>query len=153
MPGVSTRLTTPRLVNTLAVFGIAPFLIALSLPESWSLTVFKLYSTAILCFLSGSWWSTALVSTRHDAPNRWFVMLLSNLAVLLAVLLAWLDHSLTIPGLATLYVLLLLGEQRLSVFSRQPNYYQQMRQWVTGIVVLLHLFAWWTLNEAGTSWH
>tara|TARA_E500000331_G_scaffold132460_1_gene129562 strand:- start:1755 stop:2195 length:441 start_codon:yes stop_codon:yes gene_type:complete len=146
-------LTTPRLVNTLAVFGIAPFLIALSLPESWSLTVFKLYSTAILCFLSGSWWSTALVSTRHDAPNRWFVMLLSNLAVLLAVLLAWLDHSLTIPGLATLYVLLLLGEQRLSVFSRQPNYYQQMRQWVTGIVVLLHLFAWWTLNEAGTSWH
>jgi len=153
VPGVSTRLTTPRLVNTLAVFGIAPFLIALSLPESWSLTVFKLYSTAILCFLSGSWWSTALVSTRHDAPNRWFVMLLSNLAVLLAVLLAWLDHSLTIPGLATLYVLLLLGEQRLSVFSRQPNYYQQMRQWVTGIVVLLHLFAWWTLNEAGTSWH
>ena len=80
-------------------------------------------------------------------------MLLSNLAVLLAVFLAWLDHPFTVPGLAMLYVLLLLGEQRLSVFSRQPNYYQQMRQWVTGIVVLLHLFAWWTLKEAGTSWH
>ena len=153
MPGVSTRLTTPRLVNTLGVLGIAPFLIALSLPESWSLTVFKLYSTAILCFLSGSWWSIALVSPRHDAPNRWFVILLSNLAVLLAVLLAWLDHPFTIPGLATLYVLVLLGEQCLSVFSRQPNYYQQMRLWVTIIVVLLHLYAWWTLNEAGTSWH
>ena len=53
-------------------------------------------------------------------------MLLSNLAVLLAVLLAWLDHPFTIPGLATLYVLVLLGEQRLSEISRQPNYYQQM---------------------------
>ena len=76
-------------------------------------------------------------------------MLLSNLAVLLAVLLAWLDHPFTIPGLATLYVLVLLGEQRLSIFSRQPNYYQQMRLWVTIIVVLLHLYAWWTLS----SWH
>ncbi len=80
-------------------------------------------------------------------------MLLSNLTVLLAVLLAWRDSPLTIPGLATLYVLVLLGEQRLSVFSRQPNYYQQMRLWVTIIVVLLHLYAWWTLKEAGSSWH
>ncbi|MEM7366556.1 MAG: DUF3429 family protein, partial [Pseudomonadota bacterium] len=143
---MSTRLTTPRLVTTLAVFGIAPFLIALSLPESWSLSAFTLYSAAILCFLSGSWWSTALISRGHDTPNRWFIMLLSNLVVLLAVLLAWLDHTFTIPGLATLYVLVLLGEQRLSVFSPQPNYYQQMRQWVTVIVVVLHLFAWWTLQ-------
>ena len=54
-----------KLVTLLGSLGIIPFLIALVIvivrPEL-GVRAFSLYSLAIVCFLAGSWWSSALMS-------------------------------------------------------------------------------------------
>ena len=146
VPDVSGRLNQQRVVTGLGVLGITPFLLALVWPDpEISLRAFSLYSLAIFCFLCGNWWSTVLLVPGLIAAQRIMVLLLSNLLLLIALVLVYLEMSLGLPGLALLYGGLLVGERWLPPFARQPAYYRRMRQGVTVVVMLLHLACWWRL--------
>jgi len=134
--------TMPVLVVTLGFLGILPFLLALVWP---SLLVFKIYSLAILAFLAGNWWSTALLVRSQSLVQLTFVILFSNLVVLIAVAAVFVEHSVGLFVLALLYFLLLVGERQLPVFVKQPKYYAAMRLGVSTVVVFLHLLAAWLL--------
>lgn len=146
VPEVSGRLNQQRVVTGLGVLGITPFLLALFWPDpEISLRAFSLYSLAIFCFLCGNWWSTVLLVPGLIAAQRIMVLLLSNLLLLIALVLVYLEMSLGLPGLALLYGGLMAGEHWLPPFARQPVYYRRMRQGVTVVVMLLHLACWWRL--------
>ena len=134
--------TMPLLVVTLGFLGTLPFLLALVWP---SLLVFKIYSLAILAFLAGNWWSTALLVRSQSLVQLSLIILFSNLVVLIAVAVVLVEHSVGLFVLALLYLLLLIGERQLSVFVKQPKYYAAMRLGVSTVVVLLHLLAAWLL--------
>ena len=146
MPGVPGGLNQQRVVTGLGVLGITPFLLALVWPDpEIGLRAFSLYSLAIFCFLCGNWWSTGLLVPGLIAAERIMVLLLSNMLLLIALVLVYLEVSLGLLGLALLYGGLMAGERRLPPFARQPVYYRRMRQGVTVVVMLLHLAGWWRL--------
>lgn len=130
----------PKLVVVLGFLGILPFLVAIVWP---SLLAFKIYSLAILAFLSGNWWSTALLVRSQSEVQLTLTILFSNLVVLAAVAVVFVEHSVGLFVLALLYLLMLIGERQLSIFEKQPKYYAAMRFGVTTVVVLLHLLAAW----------
>jgi len=131
-----------RLVATLGLLGILPFLLALLWP---SLLVFKIYSLAILSFLAGNWWSTALLIRWQTMVQITLVIVFSNLVVLIAVAAVFVEHSVPVFVPAFLYLALLIGERRLPVFAKQPKDYASMRLGVYAVVVLLHLQTAWLL--------
>jgi len=141
---MSGRLNHHRVVAGLGVLGITPFLLAWVWPDpEISLRAFSLYSLAIFCFLCGNWWSTGLLVPGLIAAQRIMVLLLSNMLLLIALVLVYLEMSLGLIGLALLYGGLIAGESWLPPFARQPLYYRRMRQGVTVVVILLHLACWW----------
>jgi hypothetical protein len=124
----------------LGLLGILPFLFALFWP---SLLVFKIYSLAILAFLAGNWWSTALLGRSQTIKQIVPVILLSNVVVLVACVAVLLEHTLALVVLAVLYLVLLIGEGLLPSFEKQPEYYRTMRLVVSTLVGLLHILAVW----------
>jgi len=139
-----------KLVTLLGTLGVIPFLIALvmvMLKPDIGLRMFSLYSLAILSFLAGSWWSSALMARGPTESQRMAVLLISNVCVLLGLVLIIGFPRWGILGLAATYTGLLVGEQKLKVFAHQPGYYRTMRTRVSVVVVLLHLFC-WTLTSA-----
>ncbi len=146
MPDGARSLIQARVVSGLVVRVLAPCRLALVWPDpEISLRAFSLYSLAIFCFLCGNWWSTVLLVPGLIAAQRIMVLLLSNLLLLIALVLVYLEMSLGLPGLAQLYGGLMAGEHWLPPFARQPVYYRRMRQGVTVVVMLLHLACWWRL--------
>lgn len=142
-PLLPLRERTPRqLIVLLGVAGVLPMVACLVMAEAeHSLLIFKTYSVSIIAFLSGIWWSTALMTRDLSARMRVEVLLMSNAIVLVAVgaVIFLDDHSLLVLGL--LYVFLLLGEGSHIAFRKQPHYYSRMRQGVTLLVLALHLAA------------
>ncbi len=138
-------MTRQKIVTLLGSLGIIPFLIALVIgvvmPEA-GLSAFSLYSLAILCFLAGSWWSTALMARDTGESQRLVILLISNAVVLAAVVLVLSEWSGGVLGLAVLYAGLMVGERKLEVFAEQPEYYRTMRSLVSVVVLLLHLSCW-----------
>lgn len=133
------------LVTILGSLGIIPFLIALIVmiwKPNIGLRMFSLYSLAILSFLAGSWWSSALMARGPTESQRMAVLLISNVCVLLGLVLIIGFPRWGILGLAAAYTGLLVGEQKLKVFAHQPEYYRTMRFRVSVAVVLLHLCCW-----------
>ena len=137
-------LNRERIVTWLGVVGIAPFLLAWAWPEpDISFRAFSLYSFAIFCFLCGNWWSVSLLASAISAPQRVLVLLLSNVLLLLALVLVFLEIPVSLLGMALLFAGLVAGESLLPVFARQPVYYRRMRRGVSAAVVLLHVIYWY----------
>ena len=134
-----------KLVTILGSLGVIPFLVALVFaivrPEA-GFKAFMLYSMAILCFLAGSWWSSALVTRDADEKARMSTVVLSNVIVLLALAFVYLGNAPGLLGLGALYLALMIGERKLEVFASQPEYYRIMRSMVSVVVVLLHVSCW-----------
>jgi hypothetical protein len=135
-----------RLIVILGYAGILPMLGCLLMIESsWSLALLKSYSLAIIAFLAGNWWSTALMRRGTSARELKLILLLSNAVVITAVVAVSFLGTLSLLTLALLFVCLLMGERLLNVFRQQPAYYRSMRTGVTMLVVALHLSAFWRL--------
>jgi hypothetical protein len=113
----------------------------LLIESSWALPLLKTYSLAIIVFLAGNWWSTALMQRKISARQRQSILLMSNAIVITAVVAVTFMETLTLLVLALLFGMLLVGERLLAIFHPQPNYYRSMRTGVTVLVVALHLIA------------
>lgn len=141
-PSVADELANQRLVLALGWAGVLPMLgcvIMIEMPLG--ATLLKTYSLAIIAFLSGSWWSTALM--KRDL-SRWHLsqtLLASNAIVIVgvSVVIFMDDRSLLVLGV--LFGGLLWGERYYSVFSKQPKYYRRMRTGVTCAVIVFHFIA------------
>ena len=107
----------------------------------WSLALLKAYSVAILAFLAGNWWSTTLLQRAISTGELRWVLVLSNLVVIAAVLTLIFTTTLTLVILVFLFLLLLAGERWLPGLGQQPVYYRRMRTNVTGWVVVLLISA------------
>jgi len=144
---MSAGLSRQQIVTWLGVLGIVPFLLALAWPDpDISFRAFSLYSLAIFCFLCGNWWSVSLLSSAITAPQRVLVLLLSNVLLLVALVLVFLEMPASLIGMAVLYAGLVAGESQLAVFARQPAYYCRMRRGVSAAVVLLHIAGWYLVT-------
>ena len=134
-----------KLVTRLGWLGIIPFVMAIGMvivrPEL-GLRAFSIYSLAILSFLAGSWWSSALIVLEAEESQRMAILLVSNVVVLVGLALVLSERLGGLLGLAVLYAGLIIGEQKLKVFAQQPKYYRTMRSTVSVMVVLLHLSCW-----------
>lgn len=138
------NLLDQRLITALGYAGILPMLGCMLMYEStWALPLLKSYSLAIIAFLAGSWWSTALMRRQTSAREMRQILILSNTIVIAAVVAVSFTDTLALLVLASLFGCLLLGERLLRVFSQQPDYYRNMRTGVTALVVSLHLFTFW----------
>lgn len=131
-----------RLITALGYAGTLPMLGCLLLIESsWALPLLTTYSLAIIAFLAGNWWSTALMQRNISARQRQNILLISNVIVITAVISVAFMGKFALLMLAFLFGLLLLGERILASFRQQPNYYRSMRSGVTTFVIALQLSA------------
>lgn len=132
-----------QLVTMLTWLGILPFIVLVPFLESpVAATLFRGYSLAILCFLCGTWWSTALITGGLVPLERMVVLLACNLLVIFAVCLLLLPLSWALLPQAGLFLLQGFGESRLRAFSKYPLYYRRNRITVSSAVSALHLVAW-----------
>lgn len=117
--------------------GILPFLALLLLfavsQQLWAIQLFVFYSLAIINFVAGTVWqpNKAISKLQHIA-------LLPSLIIPISLLLS---TSLTLALLIVGYVALLRFQMLDEHWEPLPKSYQNMRLWVTGIVVSLHLLA------------
>ena len=131
-----------RLITLLGYAGVLPMAICIIFLETtWGLPLLKAYSLAIIAFLAGNWWTTALLQRTVSARQLRQVLLMSNTIVIAAVLTVTLLDSLALLVIASLFAFLLVGEHYLVVFSLQPNYYRAMRRGVSALVIALHFTA------------
>lgn len=141
-PTAEKSLFERRLITTLGYAGTLPMLGCLLLIESsWALPLLTTYSLAIIAFLAGNWWSTALMQRKISARQRQSILLMSNAIVIAAVVGVAFMGAMALLVLALLFGLLLLGEHSLATFQPQPNYYRHMRIGVTTLVIALLLSA------------
>lgn len=142
LPAIEKSPFDRRLITALGYAGTLPMLGCLLLIESsWALPLLKTYSLAIIVFLAGNWWSTALMQRKISARQRQSILLMSNAIVITAVVAVTFMETLTLLVLALLFGMLLVGERLLAIFHPRPNYYRSMRTGVTVLVVALHLIA------------
>jgi hypothetical protein len=131
-----------RLITVLSYGGTLPMMGCLLLIDSsWAQPLLKTYSLAIIAFLAGNWWSTALMQSKISAQQRQGILLISNAIVITAVITVTFMGKLALLVLALLFGLLLFGERILASFRPQPDYYRSMRTGVTALVIALHLSA------------
>lgn len=142
MLSASRSLFDQRLITLLGYAGTIPMVICITFLETrWGLPLLKAYSLAIIAFLAGSWWTTALLQRSVSARQLRQILLLSNLIVIVAVLTVTFLDALALLIIASLFAFLLIGERSLAVFSLQPSYYRAMRGGVSALVIGLHLTA------------
>jgi hypothetical protein len=131
-----------RFITALGYAGTLPMLACvLAIESNWSVPLLEAYSLAIIAFLAGSWWSTALMRRGSDKGELLQILMLSNGIVLVAVVAATFLGNAALLILAGLFGCLLLGERTLSVFQKQPLYYRRMRTGATVCVIILHFAA------------
>lgn len=142
LPTIEKSPFEQRLITALGYAGTLPMLACLLLIESsWALPLLTTYSLAIIAFLAGNWWATALMQRNVSACQRQSILLVSNAIVITAVISVAFMGTMALVMLALLFGLLLVGEHSLATFRPQPNYYRNMRAGVTTLVIVLHLSA------------
>lgn len=119
---------TPFIASTLGVWLLQDF------PRALSQQGFIVYSLAILCFLAGSLWGTAMHRT---GPDRLLRLLVSNGIVIFAVLSVLTAQAVIAAGLLALAYLATLWYERGSATLR--GWYPRMRVQLTLLVVALHI--------------
>lgn len=123
----------------LGFLGIAPFIICLYLyvNETWLEQAkfgFVAYSAIILSFLSGSLWRVEFdIKARHQV--------ISNVFSLLAFASLFIDKSLALLTLSSLYMLLFIYEVKGFTQRKTSTDYKAMRFRLTLLVVSLHIVA------------
>ena len=125
----------------LGYLGLLPFIVSLYISTEIvflgipTKQVFIAYSAVILSFIAGSIW-------RKDSQNFFDKQnVISNLFSLLAFASLLLDQKLALIILAVGFMLLFLYEKSLSKQNKLLTDYMNMRFWLTSIVVLLHITA------------
>ena len=131
------------LVTALAYAGLLPMIICIFwLEQLWSLPLLKAYSLAIVAFLAGAWWAFALMNQQKITPvSVRQILLISNAVLLTGVVSFAIADQEALLVFSVLFGCLLLGERKLAVFRRQPNYYRKLRLVVTLVSISLQLTA------------
>lgn len=136
-----------ELAQKLGYAGLIPFVLMAAavwfLPESNALTIsqyFIAYSAIILSFLSCLLWSAALFTqtdaTTNQQKKQWLVISISF------SLIAWL--SLLLPQGLGIWVLMtgfyaLLRYEKRSLHTIYPDWFYELRHWLSNIVLCCHL--------------
>jgi len=127
----------PQTAVALGYAGVLPFLLAtlLVLVPGGHIepvrTGLLLYSLAIVSFLSGTWWSIALVRAQP------VILVISNALVIVAWVAAWLlDNAIALWLMAGLLIAAVTVERGYSMFLPQPAYYRRLRLKLTAIAAL-----------------
>ncbi|MDA0978723.1 MAG: DUF3429 domain-containing protein [Proteobacteria bacterium] len=142
MPAIPRQIFDERLITGLGYAGLLPMLLCVMFINApWSLPVLEGYSLAIIAFLAGAWWATALMHRDCTAADVRAVLILSNATVIAAVAAVALMDSGSLLVLAVLFACLLKGENQMAVFRQQPDYYRGMRTGVSAVAIALHLVA------------
>jgi hypothetical protein len=100
---------------------------------------FVVYSISILCFVAGSLWKPEEQSNK----TAWLVVL-PTLALPLSVLVS---DVITLVWLAANFVFVLMLQKRGQDWSTQTKDYQVMRERVTSVVFVCHLFLMAQINH------
>lgn len=125
----------------LGYLGLLPFIASLYLSTETVIfgistkQAFIAYSAVILSFIAGTIWRRES-KNYHDKQN-----IISNLFSLLAFVALLLDHKIALIILAVSFIILFLYEKHLVQQNKILNDYMSMRFWLTVIVVLLHITA------------
>ncbi|MDP4650376.1 MAG: DUF3429 domain-containing protein [Haliea sp.] len=127
--------------TSLGYAGLAPFAASAvgvwllqDYPRALSQQGFIVYSLAILCFLAGSLWATAM---QRSGPDRLLRLLVSNGIVIFAVLSVLTAQAVIAAVLLALAYLAMLWYERGS--TAQRGWYSRMRVQLTVLVVALHI--------------
>jgi hypothetical protein len=125
----------------LGYLGLLPFIISLYLSAEMiflgisTKQIFIAYSAVILSFIAGTLWRRDS-QIYLDKQN-----IISNLFSLLAFASLLLDHKIALIILAVTFMLLFFYEKSLGKKNKLLSDYMNMRFWLTLIVVLLHITA------------
>lgn len=142
LPEVVTTQPVRRLVVILTCLGLVPFAaLALFAAEPLVLQLFKGYSLAIIAFLCGSWWSTALITPGVTSSHRVQILLVSNGLTLIAVGFAVVNQPVTLLLMAALFAIQAFVERSHLAFAKQPHYYRRLRLGVSLVALGLHAVA------------
>ncbi|MFQ3251006.1 MAG: hypothetical protein ACI9O6_002846 [Glaciecola sp.] len=147
---------TERANNTAIIYGIAgliPFvactILVYFLPEPTALLIAKVfvcYSTVILSFLSGILWGTALQKdTMTNAKKPLFAVSIGmSLLAWVTLVIVMLSSQMSSFFLTAAIAINALAFYTLRVFERRlcdihyPEWFTQLRNWLTPIVVISH---------------
>lgn len=127
--------------KALGYLGLIPFIVCLYLSseaEFWGISTkqaFVAYSAVILSFIAGTIWRRD-VSTHHD--KRYII---SNIFSLIAFASLLVAQEVALIILALSFMLLFVYENSIGKQHKLPTDYMNMRFWLTQIVVLLHITA------------
>ena len=131
-----------HLAPFLGYAGIIPMLGSLLFLETnWASDSLKFYSLAIIAFICGGWWATALTS--HDFSAKRFRQTLagSNAIVLVAAFSSALLEHFSFAVTAALFGCVLYAEYLLGIVQDQSNDYRLMRIRVTAGAISVHTIA------------
>ena len=148
MPSVSVNVTESPDLRRIAVFlgytGIIPMFVSLLFLDSkWASDLLKFYSLAIIAFLCGGWWATALISLDFSAKCFRQKLVGSNAIVIVAAFSSALLGHFSFAVIAIAFGCLLYGEYLLGLAQDQSKGYRDMRVRVTAAVIAIHLIAFW----------
>jgi hypothetical protein len=119
----------------LGYLGLLPFLALVGANFLYEIAIFSqaflFYSISIMSFVAGSLWRT----TNSDKTN-WLIVL----PTIPTLLLALLDIKLALLYLGICYVFILLLQKRSAEWQSLSFDYQRMRERVSSVVLVCHLF-------------
>lgn len=127
--------------KVLGYLGLLPFIICLYLSSEtvfWGISTkqaFIAYSAVILSFIAGTIWRR---DTQSYLQKRYII---SNVFSLLAFVSLLVPYKIALIILVLSFVLLFIYENSISKQDKTPSDYMNMRSWLTQIVVLLHITA------------
>lgn len=132
---VLIRRPAPVAACLLAAAGTLPFLAGLAdveaLGQEW-LGIVQVYAAVIASFIGGIHWAAALFAPEGTAAR---LLVISNLAALLAWLAALLSPAAGFFLLAALFAVLLLVDRHLWRRGFWPDWFWHLRLAITGVVV------------------
>ncbi len=143
-------MTSTKLRKWLGGLGLIPFaagvlltLLDISVLEVSGSWIFITYSSAILCFLSGTWWGMGL--KLEAAKPAFWLQLTSNAFCLLAwFALIHFVQSISILLLMTGYILMWLGDRKMQAMHLWPENYFLLRSILSLLVISAHVvMAYW----------
>ena len=135
------RSSSRRLMHILGFAGLSPFLFFSlgvwflgSYMQALSLRGFIIYSLAILCFLAGTLWGSAM---HYPERAKFLRLLVSNGIVIFAVVALLVAQPVVCAFLLMLGYLATLWYEKGS--SDQEGWYLRLRSRLTSVAVVLHL--------------
>ncbi|WP_246047225.1 DUF3429 domain-containing protein [Colwellia ponticola] len=132
---------TMKTWKILGYLGLLPFIIFLYLSSEtviWGIDTkqaFIAYSAIILSFVAGTIWRRDAETYHH---KRYII---SNILSLIAFVALLLTYKVALIVLLLSFILLFIYENSIGKQDKTPSSYMNMRFWLTQLVVLLHITA------------